>query len=129
MKNVSLYFQKLEDICERVKDDKHITAMAKDEASSAYIPVRVREIIQEVMGSGSWEQTRLASTLSQDNSKLLKELHDAQVLLNESRKDCHEIGLKYISVSEKVGSFKRRQKQTEDWTLNSCFNIHYLEKQ
>jgi len=79
--------------------------MAKDEASSTYIPVRVREIIQEVMGPGSWEQTCLASSLSQENSKLLKELHDAQDLLNESRKDCHEIGLKYISVSEKVMAF------------------------
>ncbi len=76
--------------------------MAKDEASSAYIPMRVREIIQEVMGPGSWEQTCLASTLSQENSKLLQELDAAQEQLRESRKDCHEIGLKYISVSEKV---------------------------
>lgn len=85
-----------------MKQDKSITAMAKDEASSAYIPMRVREIIQEALGPNSWEQTCLASTLSQENSKLLKELDKAQALLSDSRKDCHDLGVKYISISEKV---------------------------
>lgn len=85
-----------------MRRDKSIAAMAKDETSSAYIPMRVREIVQEVIGSNSWEQTCLASTLSQENSKLLKELDKAQALLSDSRKDCHDLGIKYITMAEKV---------------------------
>lgn len=76
--------------------------MQGDETSSAYIPLRIREIIQETLSPNSWNPSLFANSLSQENGKLLKELDKAQALLSESRKDCHDISIKYLAVSEKA---------------------------
>lgn len=84
-----------------MQGDQPISAMNLDPTSSAYIPMRIREIIQETLSPHTW-QPLLATTLSRENCKLLTELDKAQSLLCESRKECNELGLKFISVSEKV---------------------------
>lgn len=85
-----------------MQEDQPISAMKLDETSSAYIPIRVREIIQETLSPSTWGQPFLAATLSRENCKLLTELDKAQSLLCESRKECNDLGLKFISISEKV---------------------------
>lgn len=79
--------------------------MKKDQTSSSYIPMRIRDIIQETLSPLSWGTPMLTSSLSRENSHLLKELDKAQDLLSQSRKECHEIGVKYIAISEKVAIF------------------------
>lgn len=85
-----------------MQEDQPISVMKLDQASTAYIPMRIRDIIQETLSPNMWGQPLLAATLSKENCKLLTELDKAQSLLCESRKECNELGLKFISVSEKV---------------------------
>ena len=70
------------------------------------MPLRVKEIIQESLAatSSTWGPGKplLATALSRENSRLLTELEKAQNLLTESRKECNELGLKFIDASEKV---------------------------
>ena len=87
-----------------MQEDEPISVMKKDPASSAYISTRIRDIIQETLSPSTWGQPLLAATLSRENRKLLTELDKTQGLLCESRKECNELGLKFISVSEKVRS-------------------------
>lgn len=73
--------------------------------SSAYIPMRIRDIVQDTLSRTAWGQPILTTTLSRENSKLLKELDKAQSLLKQSRKECHDLGLKFVNASEKVKEF------------------------
>lgn len=75
--------------------------MKHDETSSAYIPLRIRDIIQETLSPNTWGRP-LASSLTRENSNLLKELDKAQSLLSQSRKECYNLGVKYITISEKA---------------------------
>ena len=78
--------------------------MKHDQGSTT--PLRVKEIIQESLAPiSTWGppgKPLLATTLSRENSRLLTELEKAQSLLTESRKECNELGLKFIDASEKV---------------------------
>ena len=91
----------MEEICEQEGGDDSIAEMAKDEMSSANIRRRVQERLQEALGPSSWDQTCLASTVSLENSKLVKELDETKELLSESRKGCHELA---INMLDKVDS-------------------------
>ncbi len=98
-----VWLQKLEETCEQVRRDKSLSTLQKEESGSAYIPMRIRDIIQETLSPAVWSgQPFLASSLSRENSKLLQELDKAQELLSQSRKECHDLGVKFITVSEKA---------------------------
>ena len=75
--------------------------MKQNEASSAFIPTRVREIIQESLSSSDWEKPILATSFSREND-LLKELDKSQHLLSQSRKEANDLGEKFIAVSKKA---------------------------
>ena len=73
------------------------------ESGSTHIPSRIRDIIQETLSPAMLSgQPFLASSLSRENSKLLQELDKAQGLLSQSRKECHDLGMNFIAVSEMV---------------------------
>lgn len=83
-------------------EDEPIAFMKKDKTSSTYIPMRIRDIVQETLSPLAWGRPLLTSSLSRENSHLQKELDKAQDILSQSRKECHDLGVKYIAVSEKV---------------------------
>ena len=87
-----------------MQGDKSLSAMRQDASSSStHISLRIREIIQETLSPAVWSgQPFLASSLSRENSKLLQELDKAQALLSQSRKECHDLGRKFITLSEKA---------------------------
>lgn len=89
-------------------EDEPIAFMKKDKTSSSYIPMRIRDIVQETLAPLSWGRPLLASSLSRENSNLLKELDKAQDLLSQSRRECHDLGVKYITVSEKVNCLHQK---------------------
>ena len=39
----------LEETCERLKSDESISVMRRDPASAAYVPMRIRELVQEYL--------------------------------------------------------------------------------
>ena len=85
-------------------EDEPISFMKRDQTSSAYIPMRIRDIVQEALSPLAWSRPLLTSPLSRENTNLLKELDKAQDLLRQSRQECHDLGVKYIEVSEKVSN-------------------------
>lgn len=78
--------------------------MKQNETSSAYIPMRVREIIQETLSSSDWEKPLFATSFSRENH-LLKELDKSQHLLSQSRKEAHDLGERFVVVSKKARHF------------------------
>lgn len=114
--------QKLEETFERIQGDKTLASLQKDESGSAYVPMRVRDIIQETLSPVVWSgQPFLTSSLTRENSKLLQELDKAQELLSQSRKECHELGTKFITVSEKASIPVMRSIHT--FSLYCCQDI------
>lgn len=100
-----IYYQKLELTCDRVSGDSTISELKKDPASAAYIPVRIREIIQETLSPSKWDPSTLppASNVQPSLVSLLqKELKETQNKLSQTEKDCMELSVKYIAVNEKV---------------------------
>lgn len=91
----------MEETCELIKGDQPINVMKQNETSSAYIPMRVREIIQETLSSSGWEKPLLATSFSRE-SNLLKELDKSQHLLSQSRKEAHDLGERFVPVSKKA---------------------------
>ena len=85
--------------------DSTISELKKDPASAAYIPVRIREIIQDTLSPSNWDLSTLPSASNVQPSLvslLQKELKEAQVKLSQTEKDCMELSVKYIAVNEKV---------------------------
>ena len=97
--------QKLELTCDRVSSDATISDMKKDPTSTAYIPVRIREIIRDTLSPSKWDLSVISSKPlgAEDSTALLqKELKEAQEKLSQTEKDCMELSVKYIAVNEKV---------------------------
>lgn len=105
--------QKLEEVCKRVLEDEPISSMRKDRTSVSYIPMRIRDIVHETLSPLAWGRPLMASSLTRENSNLLKELDKAQGLLSQSRKECHDLGVKYIAVSEKARGKSYNDMQLE----------------
>ena len=87
--------------------------MKKDPTSAAYIPVRIREIIRDTLSPNKWDLSTLPlkplfQPPEEENSlsSLKKELSEAKEKLSKTEKDCMELSVKYISVSEKVKCLK-----------------------
>jgi len=74
----------LEETCKRVENDESITVMRRDSASAACIPLRIREIVEEGLSADNWEKN--LSTLSTENSVLMKELEKTKQLLVDYQK-------------------------------------------
>lgn len=85
--------------------------------------MRIREIIQETLSPHTW-QPLLATTLSKENCKLLTELDKAQSLLCESRRECNELGLKFISISEKV--LRRGERTKGGNRMPNSYNLRLV---
>jgi len=58
--------------------------MRRDSASAACIPLRIREIVEEGLSVDNWEKN--LSTLSTENSVLMKELEKTKQLLVDYQK-------------------------------------------
>lgn len=103
-----MLLQKLELTCDRVSGDAAISEMKKDPMSATYIPVRIREIIQDTLSPSKWDLSTLhlkpsAQPAEESSlSSLQKELKEAQEKLTKTEKDCMELSVKYIAVNEKV---------------------------
>ena len=83
--------------------DEAISAMKRDVTSAAYVPMRIREIVQDTLSSINWETSvQEDGGLSKEHVLLRKELEQAEDLLKQSREDCQDISAKYVAVSEKV---------------------------
>ncbi len=77
--------------------------MRQDQTSTVYIPMRIREIVQDCLSPVKWEGPVAADAALQEENQLLKqELERARVLLRKSQNDCEELSCQYLAVSEKV---------------------------
>ena len=93
--------QKLEETCKRVESDESIAVMRRDSASAVHVPLRIREIVEECLSADKWERSLAnASTLSTENSILMKELEKTKQLLVEYQKSSSSLSpAKNVSVS------------------------------
>ena len=70
-----------------MESDESIAVMRRDSASAVHIPLRVREIVEECLSADNWEKSLTnTSTLSTENSILMKELEKTKQLLVEYQK-------------------------------------------
>lgn len=85
-----------------MESDESIAVMRRDSASAIHIPLRVREIVEECLATDKWERSLAnASTLSTENSILMKELEKTKQLLVEYQKSTSSLSspVKKITVS------------------------------
>lgn len=88
----------MEETCKRVENDESIAVMRRDSASAACIPLRIREIVEESLSAESWEKN--VSTLSTENSVLMKELEKTKQLLVDYQKSSTPVSpIKKLTVS------------------------------
>ena len=88
-----------------MSSDATISDMKKDPASTAYIPMRIKENIRDTLSPSKWDLSSISSKPpgAEDSVVLLqKELKEAQEKLSQTEKDCMELSVKYIAVNEKV---------------------------
>ncbi len=77
--------------------------MKRDQTSAVYVPMRIREIVQNCLSPRKLDRSMLMDgTVQQENQLLSQELERARGLLRRSQNDCEELSSQYISVSEKV---------------------------
>jgi len=70
-----------------VESDESIAVMARDPDSAVHIPLRIREIVEECLSTDKWERSLAnATTLSTENSILMKELERTKQLLVDYQK-------------------------------------------
>ena len=93
-----------------MSSDATLSDMKKDPATAAYIPVRIKEIVRDTLSPSKWDLSSISSSKllpvgsgEEDSvASLQKELKEAQEKLSQTEKDCMELSVKYIAVSEKV---------------------------
>ena len=93
-----------------MSSDATLLDMKKDPATAAYIPVRIKEIVRDTLSPSKWDLSSISSSKlspvgpGEEDSvvSLQKELKEAQEKLSQTEKDCMELSVKYIAVSEKV---------------------------
>ena len=84
-----------------MESDESIAVMRRDSASAVHVPLRIREIVEECLSADKWERSLAnASTLSTENSILMKELDKTKQLLVEYQKSNSTLSpAKNVSVS------------------------------
>ena len=84
-----------------MESDESIAVMRRDSASAVHVPLRIREIVEECLSADKWERSLAnASTLSTENSILMKELEKTKQLLVEYQKSNSTLSpAKNVSVS------------------------------
>lgn len=84
-----------------MENDESIAVMARDPDSAAHIPLRIREIVEECLSADKWEKSLAnVSTLSTENSILMKELEKTKQLLVDYQNSSSNLSpVKNFSVS------------------------------
>ena len=89
-------------MCDKIGGDESIAVMKCDTSSAMYVPMRIREIVQEYLSPSKWDPSATKGGFSRENDLLRRELEKAQELVKQSQRDCQDLSSKYITVSAKV---------------------------
>ena len=91
--------------------DESLAVMRRDPASAKYVPLRVREIVQQCL---THPHTTGGGTVGGEGEgrelvvrgRIEEELERVRELLQKTQKENEDLRLKYIAVSEKVSSIQ-----------------------
>lgn len=108
--------------------DESLAVMRRDPASAKYVPLRVREIVQQCLthpqttsggGTVGGEGERRELVV---RGRVEEELERVRELLQKTQKENEDLRLKYIAVSEKVSSVQGHMLYAYTVHIHKCIS-------